>query len=107
HALPDFPERQRRELAILTALPAPMVAVEGYQSSRVTQVHQRALDLARALAVEPDPPLLRSLATASLSRGDFDIAHGFALRLRARGERDADDVLLVEADYVLGITAFW
>jgi tetratricopeptide (TPR) repeat protein len=106
-ALQPGPVRQTRELAILTALPAPMVAVEGYQSSRVTEVHQRALDLTRVLEVEPEPPLLRSLALASLSRGDYEMAHGMAVRLRARGERDTDDVLLVEAAYVLGIAAFW
>jgi DNA-binding SARP family transcriptional activator len=105
--LPDSHERRTRELAILTALPAALVAVEGYQSSRVTEIQRHALDLTRALAIEPAPPLLRSLAIASLAHDDFGGAQHFAAQLRARGERDADAVLIVEADYVLGIAAFW
>jgi hypothetical protein len=47
------------------------------------------------------------MAVASLSRRDFAAAHRYGERLRARGEGDADDTLLIEGDYVLGITAFW
>ena len=42
-----------------------------------------------------------------LSRRDFAAARDYGERLHARGMRDADDLLLVEADYVLGIAAFW
>jgi hypothetical protein len=59
------------------------------------------------LASEPPPPLLRSLAVASLAQGDFAAARQLGANLRARGERDADDVLLIESAYVLGIAAFW
>jgi DNA-binding SARP family transcriptional activator len=107
HALPEGHDRQAHELAILTALPAPLSAIEGYWSSRMTQVQQRALDLTRALAVEPEAPLLRSLALASLSQGDFEMAQVLGERLRAGGEREGDDVLVVEGAYVLGIVAFW
>ena len=100
-------ERDARELAILTALPAPLVAVEGYLSERVADVHERALVLAGRLGVEPEAPLVRSLALASLTRGDFDAARTFGEQLFARGERDADDVLWVEGAYVLGVAAYW
>jgi DNA-binding SARP family transcriptional activator len=106
-ALPATAERQAREVAILAALPAALAAVEGYQSSRLTEVQQRALELTRSLAIEPAPPLLFSLAIASLSRDDFATARRFAEQLRARGECDSDAVLLVEAEYMLGVTAFW
>src|SRR5439155_10437336 len=66
-AHPDTAERQTQELAVLTAFPGPLVAVEGYASSRLAEVQRRALEIARALGVEPAPPLLRSLALASLS----------------------------------------
>lgn len=104
---PETPERDTRELAILTALPATLGGVEGYSSNRLTGVQQRALELARALRVEPPPPLVRSLAIASLSQGDFEGAQQFGEQLHARGERDADDMLLVEGEYVFGIAAFW
>jgi DNA-binding SARP family transcriptional activator len=101
------PERQARELAILTALQAPLGVVDGYASGRLADTQRRGLELARALGVDPAPPLLRSVAVASLSRGDFQRARQVGEGLRAGGERDADAVRVVEGEYVLGIAAFW
>jgi hypothetical protein len=67
--VPAGAQRDSRELGLLTQLPVPLVAVEGYLSGRVTDVHERALALARALGIEPEPPLVRSLALATLTRG--------------------------------------
>jgi DNA-binding SARP family transcriptional activator len=106
-ALPPTPERQARELAVLTALPAPLGAVEGWASNRLAKAQRRGLELAGRLQVEPGPPLLRSIAVASLTRADFEGAKRVAEGLRAGGERDADDVRVVEGEYVLGIAAFW
>jgi DNA-binding SARP family transcriptional activator len=106
-ALPATPERDARELDLLTAFPAPLAEVEGYNSSRLTDIQGRAGDLARALGVGPAPPVLRSVALTSLSTGNFEAARGAGEQLRARGRRDGDDVLLVEGHYVLGIAAFW
>jgi len=70
-------------------------------------VQQQATALARELRVDPPPQLLRSIAVASLSRDDFDSARGGGEQLLQRGRADADEALVVEADYVLGIAAFW
>ena len=96
-------ERDARELALLTALPAPLNALDGYRSERLDRVHARALDLARRLGVEPEPPLVRSRAVAALTAGDFDAARAAGAQLRARG----DDVLVVEGESILGIAAYW
>jgi DNA-binding SARP family transcriptional activator len=92
-----------RELALITATLAPLATVEGYSSPRLMALQRRALDL----QPEPEPPLLRSLALAALSRADFDEARRADEHLRERGERDVDRVLLVEGHYVLGVSAFW
>lgn len=105
--LPRTAERDAREMEILTTFPGLLSPIDGYESSRVAVIRHRALELAQALGVEPAPPLLRSLALASLSNGDFETARAVGLQLHARGEREADDVLTVEAEYVLGIAAFW
>jgi hypothetical protein len=42
-----------------------------------------------------------------LTQSDFARAQWFGQQLHSRGEHNADDVLLVESDYVLGIAAFW
>jgi DNA-binding SARP family transcriptional activator len=101
--LPAGGERDALELRLLTQLPAPLVAVEGYLSSRVVDAHERALELARRLGVEPEPPLARSLAMATLTRGEFEAARPFGEQLRARAGRDRDEVLWIESAYVLGI----
>jgi len=106
-ALPGGPGRDARELAVLGALPAALVGVEGYGSDRVVELQGRARALAERLGVEPEAPLVRSLALASLTRGDFVAARAYAEELRARGERDGDDVLWVESGYVLGVAAYW
>lgn len=63
--------------------------------------------LAAALGVEPAAPLLRSIAITALDRHDFEGARTHAGRLRARGQRTGDRVVVVEAEYVLGASAFW
>ena len=51
-----------RELELLTALPAPLNALDGYRSPRLEHVHERAFALADELGVEPEAPLVRSRA---------------------------------------------
>jgi DNA-binding SARP family transcriptional activator len=105
--LPPGPSTAQLQLRLLTALPAPLLALEGYASERIYQVHTRALQLAGQLGSEPEPPLLWSLALGALTRGDWEGGRGFGERLRARAERDDDQVLWVESDYIRGIAAYW
>jgi DNA-binding SARP family transcriptional activator len=105
--MPESAARDALELDLLTALPGPLCAVTGYSAPEVFAVQERAVELAGRLAVDLEPPLVRSLAVTSLTRGDFDRAREFGQQLLHRGERQHDDVLVVEAAYVLGIAAFW
>jgi DNA-binding SARP family transcriptional activator/tetratricopeptide (TPR) repeat protein len=93
----------RRELALTTALIAPLAMLEGSASPALAQAQRRALELAD----EPAPPLLRSLAITRLATGDFADARRYGEQLRARAERDDDAVMRVESDYALGVAAFW
>ena len=92
-AAPPTPAGRERELAVLTRLQGPLGVVEGYASERLAEVQRRGLELAAELGVEPAAPLLRSTATASLARGDFEGARRVGERLRAgapaRGRRPA------------------
>ena len=105
--LPAGPGTAGLQLRLLTALPAPLLACEGYQSERIERAHARALRLAGQLGREPEPPLVWSLAMAALTRGKWDRARGFAGQLRARAETGDDQVLWVESDYLQGIAAYW
>lgn len=51
--LPLEAETARLQLRLLTALPAPLVALEGYGSERMSRVHTRALRLAGQLGSAP------------------------------------------------------
>jgi DNA-binding SARP family transcriptional activator len=106
-SLPPSVHQHARELAILTATLTPLASVEGFTSRRLDEMQRSAVELARALAVDAPPQVLRSLAISSLSRDDFDAARRFGEQLQARGQTDGDDALLVESEYVLGIAAFW
>ena len=105
--LPAGRDRDARELELVATALAPLAIAEGFGAARLAALQRRGLALADGLGSEPAPPLLRSLAMTALSGSNFAAARRFAGRLRARGERDADDVLRVESDYVLGIAAFW
>jgi DNA-binding SARP family transcriptional activator len=107
HSLPETRERQERELAMLTALLGPLVAIRGFQSDDGERIHEQAMHLTQMLGVEPAPPLLWSVAVSNLVRGNLSEARIHGEHLRARGERDADDVIAVQGLYVLGITAYW
>ena len=106
-SLPGLPERRARELAILTAMLTPVSSVDGFASRRLDDIQRRIVDTARALAVDLPPQAARSIAVSSLTRDDFDTARRYGVMLRSRGEADADEALIVEGEYVLGIAAFW
>jgi len=103
----ETPEARARELAIHTAMLTPVTSVHGYSSRELREVQRQATALTRELHVDPPPQLLRSIAVASLARDDFDAARSCGEQLLQRGRADADETLVVEADYVLGIAAFW
>ena len=105
--LPDGPARRRHELETRTALLPPLGGLEGFASAALASEHRRCEQLVELLAVEPAPALLRSLALARLSASDFPEAQRLGERLRALGGRDRDGAARVEAEYVLGISAFW
>ncbi len=104
---PPTPAGRERELAVLTRLQGPLGVVDGYASERLAEVQRRGLELAAELGVEPAPPLLRSTATASLARGDFEGARRVGERLRAGAASEGDDLRAVQGEYVLGLVAFW
>ncbi|MEU4420107.1 AAA family ATPase [Actinoplanes sp. NPDC024001] len=94
-----------RELELLSRLPGPLVAAEGYASRRLRTVLDRAFTIAARLGTEPGAPLLRARAMAELSRGEFEAARESGARLCALGADD--NVLAVEGHFVQGVAAAW
>jgi hypothetical protein len=100
-------DKARLQLRLLTALPAPLLAVAGYAPERLSEIHAKARQLAAQLAVDPEPPLVWSMALSALVRGEWQTGRELAERLRARAQRNQDPVLRVESDYILGIASYW
>lgn len=108
--LRDLPQTELRastELQLQQALAAALVAGRGYDTREVLDVLQRTVALGEQLGQPPSAPTLRALAIASIGRGHIVQAHRYGNQLRALAERNQDPVLLVEADYVHGVTSFW
>lgn len=101
--VPASAERDAVELAVRTELLGPLVSMEGYAAPSTCAVQRRAEELSHG--AELSPPLVRSLALTALTLGDFAKAFWCGERLSAASA--GDDVLVVEAAYVLGIAAFW
>lgn len=95
------------ELDVQTGLLVPLISLSGYASPVLSAAQRRAADLARAVGADLAPPLVRSLALSSLTRSDFPETRRFGDLLRVAAERGTDDVLVVEAAYILGIASFW
>jgi DNA-binding SARP family transcriptional activator len=106
-ALPAGPDVAELQLRLLTALPAPLVAIAGYGMERLSQIHEHARYLSEQLGVELGAPLTWSMALAALVRGEWESGQELGERLRTRAEHDDDQVLWVESDYILGIAAYW
>lgn len=103
--LPADADRDATELAVRTAVLAPLALVDGYASPTTTAHHEQAGRLGDA--AETSAPQLRSLALSALTLADFAAATRYGQQLHAAGERAGDDVGLVEGGYVLGIASFW
>lgn len=106
--LEDLPPGQARdatELDLQEQLGVPLVSREGYGSLAAVDAYQRAVALSGHLGRPVRPPVLRGLGLAELVRCRFDRSskHGAALL----ASRTADATAEVEANYLLGVSAFW
>jgi DNA-binding SARP family transcriptional activator len=97
--MPPSTDRDEQELELTVMLGA----ARGWGSPD----YARARDLSDKLGRAVSPPILRGMALNSLLRLELTDAREDAIALLAAGERDADPVLIVEGEYLLGVTSFW
>jgi hypothetical protein len=88
-------------------MPAVIGGAEGYVTSRMRHAHERAADVAASLGVELEPAVMRSMVMSALCRDEFDEAAEAAGRLLDLATSTGDTSLRIEAEYLLGISAFW
>jgi DNA-binding SARP family transcriptional activator/predicted ATPase len=102
---PTSPARDALELDIRIALGSPLVALEGYGSSGVHQLYERALALCRKMHRRIDPPILRGLGLARLQGCRFDECSQLGQALL--DHESHDPIAQTEGRYLLGVSAFW
>ncbi len=105
--VPDLAEREQQEVDLLRLSSLALVATRGYGAREVLDTLSRVQRLDVRLGKPDDPPLLRALAIASLNHRNFSEGHAFGQQLLQLANRQDDEILLVEAHYVLGVALFW
>jgi predicted ATPase/class 3 adenylate cyclase len=99
---PSTPERTREEITLRTSLARGLLAIRGY-TAEVEQAYEQALALSEEVGELPRRfPVLRSLASFYLYRGEFDKTAAVGRELLGLAEEHGEADLLVEGHLVLG-----
>jgi predicted ATPase len=107
-ALPDTPERVQQELTLQLALSAALLPIKGYGSPDVEKPYNRARELCQQLGETPQLfPVLNSLETIYMVRGEFQIARELAEQLMRLAQSVQDQKLLASAHMALGSTLYF
>ena len=101
-SVPSTPERAREEITLRMSLARGLLAIRGY-TQEVEEAYRRALDLTEEAGEIPNRfPVLRSLATFYLYRGEFDRTATLGRELLNLAEQEGAESLQVEGHLVLG-----
>jgi predicted ATPase len=104
---PDTPGRAEQEVVLQIALGGPLMALKGRGAPEVARVYRRAQELCQRIGESPRLfTVLWGLFLFHRSRGQIDVAHGFAQRLLALAQRADDPGLLIEAHHAMWATQF-
>jgi predicted ATPase/class 3 adenylate cyclase len=99
---PPTPDRTRDEITLRTSLARGLMAVRGY-TAEVEEAYGRALELSEEVGEVPKRfPVLRSLASFHLYRGEFDRTAAVGRELLELAEQENDAGLQIEGHLVLG-----
>jgi tetratricopeptide (TPR) repeat protein len=102
--IPD--ENQRRELErnVLIGDLISQVHLKGYSSGNIPGICNRIRLLRKILGKTTPVPVLRTLAISSLTSGDLETSLEIGREIFSRAKESGNNVELVEACYVLGVT---
>ena len=105
-ALPEGPERDRRELALQIAIGTPLIAVQGYAAPQTGAAYSRARALCERLGqAEPLVATLSGEFVYYFVRGDYSAMRRLADEARHVSERLPDPVVRLASHRLAGITA--
>jgi class 3 adenylate cyclase len=106
--LPETPQRLQREVDMLIALGASLLAAKGQAAPETGQTYTRARQLCQHLA-EPHQlfSVLRGLWNYALARAELQTAHALSEQLLTLAQQAHDAAMLLVAHAVLGRTLFY
>ena len=105
--LPEGHERDACELDLHTALGVSLINTLGHGAPEVIQTNDRALALSHKLKHPSTSPVLKGRITNHIVQAEFQQAHRYSKELIRLAERQEDLLLMVEANYAMGVTMFW
>ena len=101
-AAPSKPDHVQKEITMRTSLARGLLAIRGY-TQEVEEQYNRALALAEEAGELPQRvPVLRSLASFHLYRGEFEKTATFGRRLLELAEQQADAGVQVDGHLLVG-----
>jgi predicted ATPase/class 3 adenylate cyclase len=101
-AAPSTPNRAREEITLRTSLARGLMAIRGY-TQEVEEIYDGALSLAEEAGELPRLiPVLRSLASFHLYRGEFERTAAVGRELLDLAEQQNDEALQVEGHLLVG-----
>ncbi|HEX3883903.1 MAG TPA: AAA family ATPase [Stellaceae bacterium] len=107
-ARPDSTERGQAELAILTQLAPPLMAMQGWSAPEVGEVVERAEALGRRLPSSPElAPAVANLWIFNIATGRGDRAHQISADLFRIARDLGDDEVLLQAHHSAWATEFF
>jgi len=107
-AQPEGVARSRAELAILTQLAPPLMAVHGWSAPEVGEVVERAAEIGRRLESSPElAPAIANLWIFNMGRGRIDRADEISADLFRMARELGDDDILLQAHHCAWATRFF
>jgi predicted ATPase len=106
--LPETPQRLQREVDILIALGASLLAVKGYGAAEVGETYTSARQLCEHLDSPHQLfPVLRGLWNYYNVRAELQMAHELGEQLLTLAQQSQDTAMLIAAHRALGSTWFF
>jgi tetratricopeptide (TPR) repeat protein len=105
--LPETPDRLQREVNLLSALGAALLATKGQAAPEVGQTYTRARQLCEHLEDSQRLfPIVRGLWIYYADRADLRTAHALGEQLLALAQQVQDSAMLVTAQHAVGMILF-
>jgi DNA-binding SARP family transcriptional activator len=102
--LPEEKERNRLECDLQTGLVLTLFHIKGYGADEVVEACIRVFSLSETMQVQPPFPVKRIYAISTLVNGRIEQSSQIGRELYDQAGSTGDNIELVEACYVLGVT---